>query len=259
MTGRDKIAAAIAKAGTYLCIGVDPPLDHFDSAEAMLETERRFIEFGSEYCAGFKFNLAFFEARGRTGWEILAALISAVPDEKVIVLDAKRADISTSAQAYAHALFKELRADAITVNPYMGRDSIEPFVRETEWFAFVLAATSNPGAHDFQMLECGGIPLYERVVRTLETTAWRDRLGYVVGATQPSVLASVRRIVGHNTPLLVPGVGAQGGDLVAVLESNAGGPMLVNVSRALHEPFVAGNYETTRATAHQYRLRLRVS
>lgn len=253
MTSREKLVAAIADAGTYLCVGFDPPLDVYRSPDALIEAGRTLVRIASDYCAAFKFNSAFFEAHGGAGFDALAELIASVPERRYVIVDAKRADIGSTAEAYAHALFARLGADAVTVNPYMGRDAVEPFVRTPEQLAFVLAVTSNSGADDFQMLDCRGMPLYEHVVRTFDRTEWRDRLGYVVGATRAELLAAVRKIVGSDVPLLVPGVGAQGGDIAAVLHANAGGVMLVNVSRALHERFAGGTAEEFTAVLDRYR------
>lgn len=234
MIARHELLRAITEAGTRLCIGMDPHPEYVDSSIiGLIRWGEQFIIQGYEYCVAFKFNVAFFEAYGGQGLDVLAELIGMVPPERYVILDAKRADIGTTAEEYARAAFDRLGADAVTVNPYMGLDAIEPFVRHRHRLVFVLALTSNPGAQDFQLRDCEGMPLYERVVRTFMQAKWSWKVGYVVGATYPQQLATIREIVGPEVPLLIPGIGAQGGKITPVLKANADGVALFNVSRAL--------------------------
>ncbi len=252
-SGREKLLTAIDDAGSMLCIGIDPHPELLSgtSAEALVEWGRPIIEIGSEWCAAFKFNVAFFEAFGAVGWSALTELFRIVPPERFAILDGKRGDIGSTASAYAHAAFSVLGAHAVTVNPYMGLDAIEPFA-DAERLVFVLALTSNPGARDFQLLCCDGMPLYEQIVRKVLLSPFSEEVGFVVGASMPEHLASVRQIVGSEVPLLIPGIGAQGGDLDAVLRANADGVALINLSRALLHPYREGGIADFRAAVKRY-------
>ncbi|MCS6999410.1 MAG: orotidine-5'-phosphate decarboxylase [Bacteroidota bacterium] len=235
MTGCQKLTAAIKDSGTCLCVGIDPHVEYVGSINGatLLEWGKVIIEISSDFCAAFKFNSAFFEQFGSEGMEVLAELIATVPARRFTILDAKRGDIGTTAHAYAQAAYTYFKADAVTVNPYMGMDAIEPFAVYSEKLAFVLALTSNEGARDFQLVESEGIPLYERVIRACQHMPWSTNVGFVVGATYPDRLKAIRGLVGPEVPLLIPGIGAQGGSIGDVLEANAEGVAVVNVSRAL--------------------------
>jgi orotidine-5'-phosphate decarboxylase len=232
---------AQARAGSVLCVGLDPDPAHLPHPlrdRPVLSSVRDFCvaitESTAPSAAAFKPNLAFFEALGPDGWRVLADVLAAVPDAHPVVLDAKRGDIGTSAERYAEALFDRLGGDACTVAPYMGRDAILPFLARPGRCAFVLAATSNPSAADLQHLHVNGEPLYRRVAR-MAVEAGEGQpgtVGLVVGATRPEMLEELRQ-AHPETPFLVPGVGAQGGDEAAVLAANAGGPILVNASRSV--------------------------
>lgn len=250
---REKLLSALERSGSRLCIGIDPHRSFLDvsTAEGLLAWGLPLIETGARWCAAFKFNMAFFEALGADGWSALSHLVEAVPDDLLVILDGKRGDIGSTAAAYATSAFEILGADAVTVNPYMGTDAIEPFIYDGR-LVFVLALTSNAGAKDFQLLCCDGAPLYEHVIRSLIATRWHDALGFVVGATHPDRLASVRQLVGPDVPLLIPGVGAQGGDLDAVCRANDGGVALVNVSRGLLQAYQDGGVAGFEEAAKWY-------
>ena len=199
----------------------------------------RLIESTAEVAAAFKPNAAFFEAFGAPGVQVLADVIQAVPEGIPVILDAKRGDIASTAEAYAQAAFSTLKADAITLSPYLGRDSLEPFLINPEQGVFLLCKTSNPGASDLQDLPLGrvqsGLTLYEQVALLAQQWNVGDNLGLVVGATQPDALARVRELV-PDLWILAPGVGAQGGDLDAALNAGLradGLGLLVPVSRAI--------------------------
>ena len=241
MSFLSRLHAAQAATGSVLCVGLDPDLarlpDSFRNdadGVAVREFCTSIVEATAPYACAFKPNLAFFEALGAEGWKVLADVIGAIPDGRVIILDAKRGDIGNSAAKYAHALYNELGGDAVTVAPYMGRDSIVPFLQDEDRCAFVLAATSNPSAVDVQRLEVEGEPLYKHVARMAVEVGEEHpgTVGLVVGATRPELLAELRAEF-PQTPFLVPGVGAQGGSAEAVLEANAGGPVLINSSRGI--------------------------
>jgi orotidine-5'-phosphate decarboxylase len=239
-----KLAAAMQRNRSLVCVGLDPdprlvPPRVRERIDWVAYFNAGIIEATADLVCAYKPNLAFYEALGPVGMAGLRQTLARIPAAIPVVLDAKRGDIGASAARYAAALFEELGADAATVNPYMGFDAVEPFLAYRDRGVFVLCKTSNPGAADFQDLVCtvDGVtaPLYAHVARA--AVAW-DRygnVGLVVGATQPDALRTVRALA-PELPLLVPGVGAQGGELaVAVregLDRQAGG-LLIAASRAI--------------------------
>lgn len=240
---------------SLLCIGLDPHLADLDSptAEAALDFSLRIVRETSTYASAFKPNAAFFEFFGAEGWTALKQLIEAIGEESKklgsmipVILDAKRGDIASTAEAYAKSTFEHLGADAITLNPYLGKDSIDPFLGYPEKGAFLLCKTSNPGAKDFQDLSLTPTPLpegegqrvralYEHVAHLAQSWNTANNIGLVVGATQPEALAKVRAAA-PDLWFLAPGVGAQGGDLETALKAGLrkdGKGMLINVSRSI--------------------------
>jgi uridine monophosphate synthetase len=231
---------------SLLCVGLDAHPEDLSSptSAAALDFCLRIIKATAPYAAAFKPNAAFFEALGPDGWSALKAVIEAVRSESQrqgshipVILDAKRGDIASTAEAYARSAFDALGADAITLSPYLGRDSIEPFVRDPEKGAFLLCKTSNAGAGDIQdlMLEGSGVPVHLRVAQLAATWNIQNNIGIVVGATYPETLAAVRAEA-PGIWILVPGVGAQSGDLDAALRAGLrpdGKGVLLNVSRAI--------------------------
>ncbi|HBX69922.1 MAG TPA: orotate phosphoribosyltransferase [Chloroflexi bacterium] len=235
---------------SLLCVGLDPhpaDLPEFTS-EAAKEFCLRLIEATVDLAAAYKPNAAFFEALGPAGIAALRDVIAAIPDEIPVILDAKRGDISSTAQAYAQAAFETLGADALTINPYLGKDAVDPFIADPEKGAFMLCKTSNPRAGDLQDLPITPFPsptgrgergvrvmLYEHVARLASQWNTHNNLGLVVGATQPESLARVRTAA-PDVWILAPGVGAQGGDLRAALQAGLradGLGMLIPVSRGI--------------------------
>jgi orotidine-5'-phosphate decarboxylase len=241
MDFRTRLSTAQTRAGSLLCVGLDPdperlpePLRDRPAKQGVRDFCVAITEATAASSCAYKPNLAFFEALGPDGWDVLCDVLAAIPDTHLVVLDGKRGDIGTTAQRYAEALYDRMGADACTVAPYMGRDAIRPFLQRPGRCAFVLALTSNPSAADLQPLDVGGEPLYRRVAR-LAVEAGEDQpgtVGLVVGATRPEQLAALRE-AHPETPFLVPGVGAQGGSAEEVLAANAGGPVLVNASRSV--------------------------
>lgn len=243
---------------SLLCVGLDPHPEDLaaPTPEAARDFCLRIIRDTSSYAAAFKPNAAFFEALGPDGWFALKAVINAVGKESQrlgsripVILDAKRGDIASTAEAYARSAFEVLGADAITLSPYLGRDAIEPFIRDSEKGAFILCKTSNAGAGDLQdlVLQASGLPVHVHVAQL--ATAWNEKnnIGLVVGATYPEALAAVRATV-PNIWFLVPGIGAQAGDLEASLRAGLrsdGKGVLLNVSRAISRAASPGEAAAT--------------
>ena len=235
----DRLRARVERIGAPLCVGIDPHPDALPDAlprdaRGVEAFARGLLEVAVEEAAAVKVNVGFFEAFGSPGWAALERLRAEVPPELVLIADAKRGDIGTSAERYAAAILGHLGADGVTVSPYLGEDGVAPFVEHGAGIVYVLARTSNPSAGTLQDLAVDGAPLHEHVARWVGRT-WPDpRVGLVVGATAPAELSRLRDLV-PRTPFLVPGVGAQGGDLAAAVRSCAAGdaPGLVNVSRAI--------------------------
>jgi orotidine-5'-phosphate decarboxylase len=239
MTFFDRLADRIAAVDSVVSVGLDPDPDRIP--EHLLERDlprwafnRRIIDATHEHAAAYKPNAAFYE--DPDGWRALRETVAYAHGKDVpVLLDAKRADIGNTARQYATLLDDEgLGADAITVNPYLGRDSLEPFLSREDAGVFLLCRTSNPGGADIQNLElASGEPVYERVAALADTWNGSDNVGLVVGATAPEELAEIREIV-PEVPFLVPGVGAQGGDAEAAVEYGlADGVGLVNSSRGI--------------------------
>jgi orotidine-5'-phosphate decarboxylase len=252
MTSLERLRARVARLGTPLCLGIDPHPDQLPEELPRdvrgIETfARGLVEAAAGYAVAIKVNVAFFEAFGSAGWAALERLRGDVPADQFLVLDAKRGDIGSTAERYAEGLFGNLAADAVTVSPYLGADAIEPFLAFPDRVVYVLARTSNPHAGDLQDLVAGGTPLHEQVARWV-TERWPSpRVGLVVGATAPDELRRLRALV-PGPGFLVPGVGAQGGDLEASVRACDGSlaPGLVSVSRGIS---LASRGEDWRAAA----------
>lgn len=234
------IRAAAARHRSQLCIGLDPqhiPAAFGDDTDSVYRFCMAIVEATADLACAFKPNIAFFEARGPDGIAALRRLVADMPRSVPVIIDAKRGDIGSTAAAYAQAIFDQLGADAVTLNPYLGGDALAPFLAYAEKGCFILCKTSNPGSGDLQDLPlASGEPLYLAVARKAQHE-WNanSNVGLVVGATYPAVLAQVRAQC-PDLPLLVPGVGTQGGDLEAAVRAacdSAGGGLLVNVSRGV--------------------------
>lgn len=218
---RNELIRQIHAKQSYLCVGLDTvaekmPEQYPRSPEGMLAFNKMVIEETSDLCVAYKPNTAFYEVWGSEGWDVLKQTIALIPNECFVIADAKRGDIGNTASAYANALFNDLGADAVTVSPYMGRDAIDPFLNEHRKWAIVLGVTSNSGARDFQYH--GSPPLYELVTKSCVEWGSPENLMFVVGATRPDEMRHFRTLAPSNF-YLVPGVGAQGGDLQAVSEA----------------------------------------
>ena len=227
----------IQSKASFLCVGLDPdpakiPASFGTGVAAMEAFCAAVVEATLPYAVAYKPNLAFFEQYGAEGWAALERVVANIPSDVLVIADAKRGDIGNTALKYAQALFTGLGADAVTVAPYMGRDSVEPFTSFSNKWTVLLALTSNPSAEDFEFH--GATPLFEGVLTTSRSFNGADRLMYVVGATRPELLGRVRKLV-PEAFLLVPGVGAQGGTVEDVCAHglNATCGLLVNSSRGI--------------------------
>jgi len=232
----DKLHAAIEHSDSLLCVGLDPRPEYLPNGD-ILAFNRRIIEQTADLVCAYKPNFAFYEAQGVRGLEALQQTIDLIHrrTNAPVILDAKRGDIGSTAEAYAHASFEVWGADAVTVNPYLGYDGVLPFLRYTDRGVFVLCHTSNPSAGEFQAISIGSHSLYEVVVQRAAAWSTQGNLGLVVGATYPEELAAVRRIAPAMW-LLVPGVGPQGGDLEATLYAGLradGLGTVISASRAI--------------------------
>lgn len=216
MTFVEKLAAAIRKNRSLVCVGLDPDPALMPDGIGIAEFNRAIIDATADVACAYKPNLAFYEALGIEGMRALEATVKQAPSSIPIIADAKRSDIGNTARAYARALFDYFGFDAATVNPYLGLDSVEPFLRYEQKGVFVLCRTSNAGAADFQSLSCatenGARPLFHIVAEKAHVWNKAGNIGLVVGATYPDELKTVRS--GYpDMPFLIPGIGAQGGDL----------------------------------------------
>ncbi len=225
MTFVEKLNARIAATGSNLCVGLD--VRAADASEATKRWIIDVIEQTAPHAAAFKPNAAYFEALGWQGVKILEEIMAAIPADIPTVLDVKRGDIGETQGYYAKACFDVLKADSVTLNPYMGRDTLEPFLKYADKGIYLLGVTSNPGAKDIELQKSGERHIYELVADMTKSSA---QAGLVVGLTNaaPDVLSHI-----PDVPLLIPGLGAQGGDLAALRGSGRKAPLLINVSRGI--------------------------
>lgn len=238
----DRLAASAERAGSWLCVGLDPDPAKYPAgieAEGTTDFLLDIVEATADVACAYKPNAAFFEALGPVGHEALMEVIAAVPPGIPVILDGKRNDIGNTASKYAEAAFDELGADAVTVTPYLGRDTVDPFTSYEDKGVFLLARTSNPSAPDLQDLptDGAGTPLW-KAVASMAMQHWNEQgnVGLVAGATYPEELAAIRTLCGDGVPLLIPGVGTQGGDAKTTLQHGSDGNgqfAVVNVGRAV--------------------------
>tara|TARA_B100000683_G_C12472852_1_gene548396 strand:- start:98 stop:928 length:831 start_codon:yes stop_codon:yes gene_type:complete len=266
LTSSSKLYEAILEKQSYLCVGLDPDEDKIPTCfgsgvEAIVKFCSSIIDATKHVAVAYKPNLAFFETYGAAGWTALENIISQVPSNCLVIADAKRGDIGNTASKYAQAILDNLGADAITVAPYMGADSVTPFIDRKDKWTILLALTSNPGADDFEFH--GSTPLFESVLTKAKTWGTPDNLMFVVGATRPEMLSRVREIT-PDSFLLVPGVGAQGGTIESVAEFglNSKCGLLVNSSRGIiyagsGEESIESAMDATRKAAEELALKMK--
>ncbi len=238
----EQLIAQIQKKKSFLCVGLDTDLEKIPEhllaeEDPIFAFNKAIIDATHHYCVAYKPNIAFYEAYGLKGWQSLErtmAYLNTHHPEMFTIADAKRGDIGNTSTRYAKAFFETMNFDSITIAPYMGKDSVEPFLEFEDRHNILLALTSNQGAFDFQTKKVGETELYKEVLKTSKTYKGAERLMYVVGATKATYLQEIREIVPESF-LLVPGVGAQGGSLQEVckygITKNVG--LLVNSSRGI--------------------------
>ncbi|MFY0671895.1 MAG: orotidine-5'-phosphate decarboxylase [Bacteroidia bacterium] len=230
----------VSKKQSFLCVGLDSDINKIPTTfkrykDPILEFNKAIIEATSDLCVSYKINTAFYESMGAKGWETMEKTLRFIPDDIFTIADAKRGDIGNTANQYAKAFFDQLNFDSITLSPYMGKDTIEPFIAYEDKVAIVLALTSNKGSQDFEKIKAeDGKYFYEHVIKELANWAPADKLQFVVGATHPEALTDIRKLAPDNF-FLVPGIGAQGGDMNAVYKNgkNENTGLLINVSRGI--------------------------
>lgn len=236
---REQLVAEIKKKKSVLCVGLDTDLEKipkhlFSSEDPMFEFNKAIIDATKDYTVAYKINTAFYEAQGVKGWISLGKTLDYIPKDIFTIADAKRGDIGNTAEQYANTFFKTYPFDSVTVAPYMGKDSVQPFLQYEGNWAIVLGLTSNAGSADFQLQQCGEELLYEKVLKTVASWGNTGNLMFVIGATRKEQLQHIRQMLPDHF-FLVPGVGAQGGDVDTVCQNavNNDGGILINVSRGV--------------------------
>lgn len=277
-----QLVKQIYKKGSFLCVGLDTDIEKIpkhlrNQPDPIFKFNKKIIDATKDHCVAYKINTAFYEALGLAGWKAMEKTVNYIPFTHFKIADAKRGDIGNTSSQYAKAFFKTMNFDAITVAPYMGGDSIQPFLEYKNKWTIILGLTSNKGAADFEMQKVmpdnisliaepftysqfEGVFLYEKVL--YEASRWgnKDNLMFVVGATQAAELANVRKIVPDNF-LLVPGVGAQGGSLedVATYGMTKDCGLLVNVSRnIIYAGSKADFAEKAKEKASEYQKKMEI-
>jgi len=258
---RTNLIEQINRKKSYLCVGLDSDINKIPEElqrfpDPVFEFNKRVIEATSDHCVAYKINTAFYESRGLAGWACLEKTVAAIPDTHFKIADAKRGDIGNTSRQYAKTFFGHMNFDAVTVSPYMGEDSVSPFLDFENKWVIILALTSNKGSDDFQQLSIQdkNERLFERVLKTCSRWGSEENIMFVVGATHPDAFLDIRKIIPRHF-LLVPGVGAQGGDLGQLTKNAANDDtgILVNVSRGILFPQNNLDYpQNIREAAHAY-------
>jgi orotidine-5'-phosphate decarboxylase len=238
MDFNEKLMRIISKNKSLLCVGLDIDKDKIpkylfeSSMSPYFEFNKKIIDVTKDLVCSYKLNMAFYEVLGKKGMDILEKTIEYIPEEIIIILDGKRNDIHNSARMYARSLYETFKSDGVTVNPYLGIDGIKPFLDYDNKCCFILCRTSNPSSSDIQDLKLSGTPLYEVIASKIKEWDKIGKCGAVVGATYPEELRKVRAIIGDEMPVLIPGIGTQGGDLKKTVEygTNKSGDMAIIVS-----------------------------
>jgi orotidine-5'-phosphate decarboxylase len=233
------LISEIRKKKSFLCVGLDPdvmklPAHLPKNAVGVKQFCHEIIQNTLDYCVSYKFNLAFFEALGWEGIKVFEEIVAEIPKTHFIIADAKRGDIGNTSELYARAFYEKMGCDALTINPYMGSDSVKPFLNHEDKWVIILGLTSNEGAADFEMQKIGNKYLYEEVISSCAEWGTGENMMFVIGATQSAHFEKIRKLI-PNHFLLIPGVGAQGGSLTDVCNGliNEDIGLLVNSSREI--------------------------
>ncbi len=253
-----RLVELIRERKSFLCVGLDTDPAKIPAGVSILDFNKAIIDATRDYCVAYKPNIAFYECLGKEGWDILEQTVEYIGNDHFTIADAKRGDIGNTSTYYAKTFFETYGFDSVTVAPYMGKDSVAPFLEFKDKWAIVLALTSNPGANDFQMHEVGGKRLFEDVLSKVSSWGTHENTMFVVGATRAEMLADIRKIIPHHF-LLVPGVGAQGGSLqeVAKYGLTADIGLLVNASRSILYASNGSDYaEAAKAEAKKIQLEM---
>lgn len=248
----------IKKKKSFLCVGLDIDIDKIPNFlrkndDPIFSFAKSIIDATSKYCIAYKPNIAFYETYGVDGWKALEKIINYIkskyPDIFTIA-DAKRCDIQNTSERYAKAYFERLNFDSITISPYMGKDSVEPFLRYKDKHTILLALTSNSGAKDFQFNQCNGKKLYQQVIESSMKWENSKQLMYVIGANHTDIILNIRKIIPDNF-LLIPGIGAQGGNLKQISQAamNDKCGIIVNASRSIIYSSNGKDYENSASTS----------
>jgi orotidine-5'-phosphate decarboxylase len=260
---RQQLINEIQTKQSYLCVGLDTDLSkipaHLQSQpNAIVAFNKAIIDATKDFCVSYKINTAFYEAMGVKGWLAMEETVNYIPDNILKIADAKRGDIGNTSTQYAKAFFEAMNFDAITVAPYMGADSVQPFLEYENKWTIVLGLTSNSGSKDFELQKMGDEYLYEKVLRTVSSWGNPQNLMFVIGATQAEAFVNIRSILPEHF-FLVPGVGAQGGSLKEISQKamNKDCGLLVNASRAIIYASEKEDFATeARAIAQQYQFEM---
>jgi orotidine-5'-phosphate decarboxylase len=256
---RSEIIEQIRLKKSVLCVGLDTDLEKIPAHlltedDPVFAFNKAIIDATKDYTVSYKINTAFYEANGLKGWRSMEKTLDYIPKNIFTIADAKRGDIGNTSTQYAKTFFKTYDFDSVTIAPYMGKDSVAPFLQFPGHWGIVLGITSNEGSADFQQLVCGEEQLYEKVLNTVSTWGTEENLMFVVGATRKEQLRHVRSLLPHHF-FLIPGVGAQGGDVATVCENtmNKDAGILINVSRGVIYASSGTDFaEKAGAAAFQY-------
>jgi orotidine-5'-phosphate decarboxylase len=249
MKFKDKFISISERNNSLLCVGLDidrekiPKFLFNSTKQPFLDFNKSIIKVTKDIVCAYKLNMAFYEFFGKEGFDLLEKTIKYIPKDIIIILDGKRNDIGNSARKYAQTLFDYFKADAVTINPYLGLDGVAPFLAYEDKCSFILCKTSNASAVDFQDLKISSHTLYQIIAKKIKDWNENDNCGAVVGATYPEELKTIRNILGESIPLLIPGIGKQGGNVKYTVENgtNSKGEMaIINSSRGI---IFAGNNE----------------
>ena len=254
---KSEIVQSIKSKKSFLCVGLDTdpsrlPAHFNDFANPVLEFNKQIIDGTKDFCVAFKNNTAFYEALGDKGWETLHRTVEYIPDGIFTIADAKRGDIGNTTNMYAKAFFETMNFDAVTLAPYMGRDSVEPFLAYPDKWAIVLGLTSNASSKDVQFQKVGNSYLFEKTIEQIKEWGTPENTMIVAGATHPKMFEKIRAIVPDHF-LLVPGIGSQGGDLAQIAHYgfNDDVGILANVSRGIIYAGSGGDYLVKATEAAQ--------